>query len=48
MSAVVPLLLFTLPSARKRPGLLATGAFLAVGGFILQPGRRRAASPTSR
>jgi len=35
MSTVVPLLLFTLPSARKKPGLLATGAILAVGGFIL-------------
>jgi Ni/Fe-hydrogenase subunit HybB-like protein len=35
MSAVIPLLLFTLPSTRKRPGLLATGALLAVAGFIL-------------
>jgi hypothetical protein len=35
MSAVIPLLLFTLPSARRRPGLLATGAVLAVGGFVL-------------
>jgi Ni/Fe-hydrogenase subunit HybB-like protein len=35
MSAVIPLLLFTLPSMRKRPGLLATGALLSVGGFIL-------------
>jgi len=35
MSTIIPILLFTLPSARRRRGLLATGALMAVGGFIL-------------
>jgi Ni/Fe-hydrogenase subunit HybB-like protein len=36
VSTVVPILLFTLPSARGRRGALATGAFFVVGGFVLQ------------
>jgi hypothetical protein len=33
-SAVIPMLLFLLPSTRSRPGLLTTGALLAVAGFV--------------
>jgi Ni/Fe-hydrogenase subunit HybB-like protein len=35
VSAVVPLLLFTLPSARKHDRALAAGALLSVAGFVL-------------
>ena len=35
LSAVVPLLLFGMPSLRRRPAALAAGAWLGVAGFVL-------------
>jgi Ni/Fe-hydrogenase subunit HybB-like protein len=35
ISAVIPIVLFTLPSLRKRQGAVAVGAMLGVAGFIL-------------
>jgi Ni/Fe-hydrogenase subunit HybB-like protein len=35
VSVAVPILLFNLPSTRRSHGALATGAFMVVGGFVL-------------